>query len=529
MIEGVSFRISAEAITRRAQDLMLSGEWVKAQRYLTDTLDGLSTDQAHRVMRGETVFVSVDGEGRPDPRGDGVQFAEVAGMPLPDDLPDFARDVRAIWAGALLVRGTHYQPYAYVTTVGPVRSWDPDATLPRAMRDAARRNVGPGEWDEVARVRMEDDVRPALYVDDPDEDLVLDVALPPELPANGPHAERVRYLPVPFLFKRLREPPPWVRPAATRAESVAACLRAGVIPSETGYLVAHGTMPPRADPLVAAQPRDDGPRMPTEEELAEGEARRSREGEAHMAAIARDLESAKAKVAEQLAVPGRDGWLDLRVGGEVVRVPEAPFVSWALLRCRAPTLAPPWRPCSRPGLKLGMEHDQDDPYHTDWMIGAGYDVRTFDWYGEQGKALREAALDLMGEVQSRHLGQGCTVLADGGPRTGRAYVARRGRTDAPALGDVVVLPDAGAHWLDTVVAACQGNQGAVVVAQGGAVAHLVVVTGAAGATIVREADAMRRYADGQTLSVDPVARRVAILPEAVEVAAPDDEGTSPSP
>ncbi len=523
---GVSFRVTADAINGQVQALMLDGDWVQAQRMLVDAVEGLSVEQAYGIMRGETAFVNVDGHGQPDPRGDCLQFAEVAGAPPPDDLRGYAEEIRAKWAGVLKVDGVHYQPYAYVTSMGIHDRTDPTRRLPATLAKAARRNLSGTEWVESAATIMAQDIRPAHYANDQDDDLVLDARIPDGLPVTDavPDVRRVRMLPAPFLFRRVPAPPPWIMPARTITESIAANLAAGNPIHETGHLTEYGPATPSPDEGdghetqgVAARSAED---VAVEAaQVAAEAAGAERRHAATLDAIDRDIAAARERVMGQLGVPGRDGWLDLAYGDVALRIPEAPFTQWTLARCGGSAFAPPWQACSRPGLKLNMEYDNDDPLHTDWMLGAGLDVRTLDWYGDGGKALREAAYDLMGEIQSRVLGKGCTVLADGGPRTGNVYVARRGRVDDPSPGDVVVLPDASADWLDTVVAACGHGGGTVVVAQGGAVAHLVVVTGAAGATIVRDPDAMSRFEDGMTVAVDPARRVVAIVarPHAIDM------------
>ncbi len=57
--------------------------------------------------------------------------------------------------------------------------------------------------------------------------------------------------------------------------------------------------------------------------------------------------------------------------GRVVQVPRAPFMHWALSRVPdlQPTL-PAWEPVSPSGVKL----QNDDPCHTDWVLGAGLSI-----------------------------------------------------------------------------------------------------------------------------------------------------------
>ncbi len=497
-------KIDADLVNSVVQEKVRAGNWADAQRWLRRGFGGMSTDDAYRLMAGETVLVNTDGEGNLSGPSLDLAFAEDVGAPLPESLAGYVAYVRGKWAGALQVEGAYYQPYGYVTNFGMHDIVRPDHRL----TNAAKRYLG--RMGKLGDARMKPPKehlrrdgflsRPTHYVEDPDDDVVLDCRVPDALAAiDGGRLPGV----LPFLFRRLPELPPWLEPVRTVEASIDAALGAGVRLEERGHRQAYGL------------PWDEG-----RAEVAKANARESRskrdayalEVEAERAERARrkECEAALEAVMAQAALPGRGGWLDLHVGGDVLRVPRAPFEHWCLDRCRAGHLAPPWDPCSRSGMKL----EGDDPMHTDWLLGAGLDPLTLRWYGPEPEArtLSEAAHDLMGEVQRRVLGHRCAVLADGGFRTGRAYVADRVREDMPSEGDVVVLPDASADWLDVVVAACGTGAGAVVVARGGAMAHLIVVTAARGATIVRDPDAMRRHVDGQSLSVDPVEGTVAILP-----------------
>ena len=501
----ISVGIDARFVNDVVQEKVRAGDWADAQRWLRRGFEGISTDDVYRVLSGETAFVNVDGDGKPSGPSLDMRFASDVGAPLPDGQAEYVAYLRKRWAGAIRVENAYYQPYAFVTNLGQYDIERPARGLSNAARRYLKGGWGLGEAErKPTKAHMVRDGfanRPAHYVDDPDQDLVVDCRVPAPIAS----LDAGRLLPVlPFLFRRLPDLPPWFEPVRTFGASLDAALAAGRVLEERGHRQLYGL--PWVDSRIEAA---------KEEALRT----RSRQGahaaevEAERAERARrvECEAARKAVMAQAALPDRGGWLDLRVGGDVLRVPRAPFEHWALDRCGAGHLAPPWDPCSRSGMKL----QGDDPMHTDWMLGAGLDPLTLRWYGPDPEAasLSDAADALLGEVQRRVLSHGgLAVLADGGFRAGRAYVARRGRGDMPEPGDVVVLPDASADWLDVVVTACGGGAGAVVVARGGAMAHLVVVTAARGATILRDPEAMRRYADGQSLSVDPAGGAVSISP-----------------
>jgi hypothetical protein len=57
--------------------------------------------------------------------------------------------------------------------------------------------------------------------------------------------------------------------------------------------------------------------------------------------------------------------------GRVVAVPRAPFMHWALARHPSTGSLPSWTTVSPSGLKMM----NDDPFHTDWVLGAGLTIQ----------------------------------------------------------------------------------------------------------------------------------------------------------
>ncbi len=162
-------------------------------------------------------------------------------------------------------------------------------------------------------------------------------------------------------------------------------------------------------------------------------------------------------------------------------VPRAPFWHWALASTKLAHLAPPWEVVSPVGLKLTF----DDPYHSDWMLGAGLDLRE-DYSAFGSEPVSDAAMDARFELQRRLGSYEVAVLADGGEVTG--VVGK----------DVAVLPTLGPEHAEVAMVSR-----AIIAERGGALAHLAVVGRELGLTIVRDRDAVFRYPKGCVVTINP--------------------------
>jgi phosphohistidine swiveling domain-containing protein len=488
----------ASVINDRARELVLADRWSEAQRFLVRCLPGIRVEDCYRIMRGETRLVNV---GRNE-----VAYAEDAGEPrrLAGD-EEYVAALDLKWCAIVRTRFGHHVPYAWVSDYG-IKDIDNEQDFVaqgRYLISSGEPGTMPsqGTWRANGREYL---ARPLHYLEDKANDIAveMDVSRIPELLAEASGRT------LPILFRKVPEPPPWIEAARNPADAVVEWFRRGMSLRRTGYSVVSGDRG-----LGAFSPSVDAPppaRTRQEEAKAEAE---DRAAEAREERDMRDrCEAARAAVVAQADAQGPDGWMEIVAGERRLRVPRAPFEHWALRRCGADHLAPPWKTCSVPGMKAGMSHG-DDPLHTDWMLGAGLDVRIDHWYGPKADGeLVAAALDALGAVQLERLGFPCNVLAGTGSATGRAFVATHGRKDLPEPGDILVLPDSTPQWLEHVLAACADGQGAVIVARGGALAHLVVEARVSGCRIVRVPGAAMVYVEGQTVRVDCDRGTAEILP-----------------
>lgn len=194
-----------------------------------------------------------------------------------------------------------------------------------------------------------------------------------------------------------------------------------------------------------------------------------------------------------------DGFFDLVVSGDpkkgirdkTLKVPRAPFEQWAIRRTDGAHLAAPWKPVCPSGLKMF----NDDPFHSDWMLGAGIDPR--DW--ENSGPLFTAAWDARYETARRILQTAGAVLSGSGTVTGKARHLKRGERLEP--GQIGIIRDAGPDYVFAAQDAI--DQGSCLITEnGGAVAHLVTVFREKDLRIIRVQQARKKYPDGCEITVD---------------------------
>lgn len=171
---------------------------------------------------------------------------------------------------------------------------------------------------------------------------------------------------------------------------------------------------------------------------------------------------------------------------KTISIPRAPFEVYATRRTGLCALAPKWDPVCPSGLK--MQHD--DPYHTDWMVGAGIEELSICYNDD---AFRDALFEAVANVQERLGNFECAVLCDAGSVAGPVTLPGES-----SMGGVLVLPSLAPRYLDDMLRA-----GAVVTANGGAAAHLASVARDRGVTIVRVREAHNIYKPGMYLRIEP--------------------------
>lgn len=229
-----------------------------------------------------------------------------------------------------------------------------------------------------------------------------------------------------------------------------------------------------------------------------------------------DVEALRSIVIRQADAAGPEGWMEIpidrlaRPSGKL-RVPRGAFERWAIRPTGAEHLAAPWEIVSPQGVKQAS----DDPYHTDWMLGAGLDPTDMRHSAPDkvlAEALTSAAYSARAAIERRLLGFKCSVLVSGPSVTGRVWHPSKPSKEIPWGEEppIAILPAARSDWLD-LAGRVLARGGAVIVERGGEMAHMVTeLRGDGKGPLIRVEDARRLYPEGLLVGVEPSEGRVEV-------------------
>ncbi|AXQ68438.1 hypothetical protein HOT99_gp179 [Caulobacter phage CcrBL10] len=179
----------------------------------------------------------------------------------------------------------------------------------------------------------------------------------------------------------------------------------------------------------------------------------------------------------------------------VLKVPTAPFEQWALWRTAGSHLAKPWKRVTYTGFKMFG----DDPYHTDWVLGAGLNPEDWPIVESDNPPLHKAAWDKRFQLAEEKLGGNMRVLLGKGFVTGKIVMLKPGETLSP--GEIGVIRNAGPDFVQAAQSAIEHNT-ALICENGGSVAHLVVEYLDKPLRLTRIENARKIFKDGMTVYLD---------------------------
>lgn len=192
------------------------------------------------------------------------------------------------------------------------------------------------------------------------------------------------------------------------------------------------------------------------------------------------------------------GWIDLtdEQGKTIASVPKLPLACWALKMANTQYRGE-YRAYSPTGLKM----NNDNPYHTDWMIAAGLDLQ--EEYRSR-HPIQEAAYRWAHAYQCDQRGVEHMVLSNAGKVKGRLIFATEHNAADVQPGDIVVLPHPGAKYQLHLEQACKvKGEGGAITLVGHQAAHLCKVGRERGITLVLVPDLTSRFIEGQIVCIDP--------------------------
>lgn len=412
----VCFSFSGEAFTEIARNFMLDERPDKAYHMITD---GLSGEGLHGIAVGilNGSLKFIGDNNSLDVALDGDQ--------------DYISTVNKLYAGRTKHRGTWYRPVARVTSYGP-----DDARYANNLRGGScPTDFSPDKhkwWDN----------RTLFYGHN---DWVL--------------LTTRKYGAV--LFEPVSEPPIWFKTNAGPDEALEEFEKSGWGLVELGYNGSDQSdnAAERLSSFLNST-KTDGEK--DQEDRSQGN-----DWDSRINAIHKEI---KRRV-------GND---TLRIYDEneeyIMDVPRLPFMHWALDRVNMGHMVEPWVNVSESGLKLG----NDDPNHSDWVIGSGLDIGSYDY----NSRVHEAAFHTMHNIQKQYTRlEGAVVVA--------------GSTTGTVGEEIAVLPSLHPDYLLDII-----NKRGVITEAGGSMAHLAQVALERSIPIVLVDGAVKKFRPGTKLTID---------------------------
>jgi len=215
------------------------------------------------------------------------------------------------------------------------------------------------------------------------------------------------------------------------------------------------------------------------------------------------------------------GWYELKLTDEdcpdydppFIKVPKNAFINWALRGFRFADFGkvqPEWPCVAGSGWKLPM----DDPYHTDWMLGAGIPLsetygRDFD--AEDKKAIplaervRDASFSAKHDLVEEWTGVEFSILAKGDTTYAYGSVVFAKPDQEVPPGSIAIAPNAGPKYYLAMISANRederGDRGLLICQTGGQLAHLAVVGREQNCTVLMIPKALAKFRETDRVGI----------------------------
>jgi len=208
------------------------------------------------------------------------------------------------------------------------------------------------------------------------------------------------------------------------------------------------------------------------------------------------------KIKKQAKLNG--GFIEFIYKGNSYQIPKLPLLAWAYNDCihksKYTIHNHTWRPLSPESVKTY----EDNRYHTDWWIGAGFPIDCYDltFNGSKFLPLNKALSTFAASCIGKQTLDEITVLSgqDLPNITGNIVIYPKSTTDFNE-GDIIILSHGGIEFDSFMKKACQNGNGAVIVEVGNQVAHLSIVGRELNYRLIMLPDARKLLVDGSTINL----------------------------
>jgi len=454
------FSITGEFITNMSRDFVREGNWEKGLSLLTENLEGMTTDMAISILKGELLLDGVNSNIQP--RDDSQESIDEMDRVLDYMYGHYFKDFD----------GGYWIPYAYV--IGGNQedmAWAVEYHQSRDYKDLSKK-------------------RHMFYA----RNLTEDKSYTVEIDVDGLN------LMCPVICERAKKMPPfWYKGYAPNyTESI---IRAN-IRGRLGRIDPSDYM----DDVIEIDEKDQEKDDDTFSLSAYVDERNeqlsvynlvddvpSEEEEERLEALEEQRYQQTIQVYRDEILKQADGDLiDVvdKKTKKVYKAPRVPFLYWAAhYNRKLYDKLPEWNVICPLGLKMM----NDNCFHSDVIVGAGLDPQK-DWkYFDFQDSIVRAFDDMMYELQRTEFNHNLKILAGEGSACGRLVSP----DDEIKAGDILVIPHAGPEFQIQAQTA-----GTVITQVGGPLAHLVKVSREIGIKIAQMDDATTELVMDSKATID---------------------------
>jgi|SRR5579859_330637 len=500
--ERVCFSIEGEWLANFARTRVMEGAWESALQILVRDCS-CTHEQAIQILKGHATFTGVSSD------EDGLGWKELP--PKGKIAKDMQHQLDYLY-GAVFKHGDKYwKPYAYV------QGWGPEDMKFNHEYSGSRNILGSSERQKYL-------LRSLYYANDPGRDMLIYIDAAPDKISD-------------VLCEETPMPPLWYEVSVNRPiEHLLKLRNSGKLrierrgASSEPYL---GVSTIRYNDIVEPGYRGSA----REEKKSAAEITTEFLDELNKAttidqirAIEQKYEGADAEAYDQSqAIIEKitckriqkqadevGGWYELNLRTEnnpnydppTLRVPKNAFLRWALRGFHFENfgkVTPEWSCVTSSGWKLPL----DDPFHTDWVIGAGIPLaQTYDRNSESlGAVAMTAAHEAKYNLVKEWTGVEFSILARGDESWIGGEIVHPKPNNRVAPGSIAIVPSAGPDYYNAMVSACKPDPkydrpGLIICETGGKLAHLAIVGREQKCTVLLVPNALKKYLPGDRISIN---------------------------
>lgn len=196
--------------------------------------------------------------------------------------------------------------------------------------------------------------------------------------------------------------------------------------------------------------------------------------------IGLDLFELREQIIEQAKRKG--GFVDFEYNNKTYKIPKIPLLAWALndsqYKNKYTIHNHTWYPISPCDLKT----DSDNPYHSDWWLGAGFPIETYSLYKNSinydkflkfNKDLSNFAFELIGKDK---LNDVTYLSGNKSEKVSGKLIKYPQDINSFDEDDIILLKSGGIEFDSYIKKACKNGKGGVILEVGNKVSHLTIVS-----------------------------------------------------